>query len=276
MSTQSVIVQIALLLILAAVIFYVLVWPRWRVRRILSRPVPESWLNIVRRRLPYYDRLPAGTQRQLWANIRMFLADKRFVGCAGQSVDDEIRVTIAAQACLLLLNRPTSCYRELRSILIYPSTFVATRDERDELGLVSTTHTALLGESWDHGKVVLAWDSVENGVLDLRDGYNVVLHEFAHQLDHESGTTNGAPILNSRGDYVDWSRVLAGEFALLQQAVERHEPTVLDAYGATDPAEFFAVATETFFEKPAELKERHPTLYQELKDYYCVDPASWQ
>ena len=202
--------------------------------------------------------------------------DKQYIGCGGQQIDDEIRVTIAAQACLLLLNRHSNLYDELQSVLVYPSTFVATRQVRDDLGLVSTSHSALLGESWSQGKVVLAWDNVERGVMNLQDGHNVVLHEFAHQLDHESGATNGAPILNTQGAYKSWALVLLKEYEQLQQEASHNQHSLMDHYGATNPAEFFAVATETFFERPQQMHRHHAELYRELADFYKVDPVKWQ
>jgi Mlc titration factor MtfA (ptsG expression regulator) len=214
-------------------------------------------------------------QNELKGLILVFLHDKRFVGCGGQEIDDEIRVTVAAQACLLLLNRANGVYPELRTVLVYPTTFIVRREVEDEFGLVSTDHAELLGESWGEGKVVLAWDSVDQGVRDPNDGYNVVLHEFAHQLDHETGATNGVPLLNTPGAYRSWARVLSGEFEALQLQAIHGQETLMDDYGATNPAEFFAVATETFFERPNEMRAGHAELFQELVNFYQVDPSEW-
>lgn len=271
----SIAALVLLLLFLAAVIYGVAFWPARRLRAILARPFPPDWLVILEQRLPFYRNLSAATQQQLLNLVKQFLHDKNFVGCAGQEINDDIRVTIAAQACLLLLNRSTGVYPQLQSVLVYPSTFLVTRDERDEIGLVSTHQSALLGESWDHGKVVLAWDNVENSVRDFQDGHNVVLHEFAHQLDSESGSDNGAPLLTTRGAYRNWARVFAAEFHELQEQAHHGEPSLLDQYGATNPAEFFAVATETFFERPLEMRAHHEELFNELKNYYQVDPTGW-
>ena len=183
--------------------------------------------------------------------------------------------SVAAQACLLLLNQDRPPYPDLDSILIYPSTFVATREVANELGLVSTDHIAMLGESWSQGKVILAWDSVEKGVRNLNDGHNVVLHEFAHQLDHASGATNGAPLLTTGGAYKSWALVLSREFEELQKDARTGRASLLDHYGATNPAEFFAVATETFFERPEQMRAGHRELYEELAGFYRVDPAVW-
>ncbi len=275
MDSNSIITLSILLLIVLGVIFYVAFWPGIRRRRIRQQRFPERWLTILRRRLPFYDKLPGDQQQRLQNLIKRFLADHRFIGCAGVEINDDIRITVAAQACLLILNKKGYHYRKLKSILVYPSTFVATREVRDELGLVSTTHTALLGESWDQGKVVLAWDNVEQGVCNLQDGRNVVLHEFAHQLDSESGAVNGAPILQTRGAYKSWAHVFHQEYEKLNLQAAHHYQTLLDEYGATNPAEFFAVATETFFERPAEMAAHHQALYQELAKFYQVDPGEW-
>ena len=276
MTTQSTLSLLALLLILVAVVFLVVFWPRMRITRIQKQAFPELWQKTLIARLPFIGRIPLAEQQQLKYLIKVFLADKKFYGCAGQEIDDDIRVTVAAQACLLLLNQDRTPYPDLDSILIYPSTFVATREVANELGLVSTNHIAMLGESWSQGKVVLAWDNVNKGVMNLQDGQNVVLHEFAHQLDHESGSTNGAPVLNTRGAYRSWAHIFSEEFEELQKDAERGRHSLLDHYGATNPAEFFAVATETFFERPKEMAAYHQELYQQLKNYYKLDPGKWQ
>lgn len=267
--------ELIYLLLLAVVLLsalYLFVWPRYRRRRIFRESFPREWEDILNQRLPIYYRLPAPLQQQLQHLIKVFIRDKTFVGCADLEVTEEMKVVIATQACLLLLNRPSFEYPELRAIYIYPSAFRATREVRDELGLVSTQSRDLLGESWDSGKVVLAWDDVEKSIRNFSDGYNVVLHEFAHQLDHESGAANGAPLLYTKAAYKSWAYVLGREFEKLQH---NRGNSVIDDYGATDPAEFFAVATETFFEEPTKLYEHHRELFEQLKDYYRLDPREW-
>lgn len=274
--TQSLFALMVLLLIVVVVIFRLVFWPGIRIQRIARQPFPEAWQGILVERLPFVTRMPSAQQQSLQTLIKLFLVDKKFYGCGGQEINDDIRVTVAAQACLLMLSHNRVPYPDLRAILVYPSTFVATREVANELGLVSTNHIAMLGESWSQGKVVLAWDNVQKGVMNLRDGHNVVLHEFAHQLDHESGATNGAPVLNTQGAYRSWAHVLSEEFEELQQDAARGKPSLIDHYGATNPAEFFAVATETFFECPKQLQANHQELYQQLKDYYKLDPEQWQ
>ncbi len=275
MFSQSSIALSFLLLVVLAVIFYVIFWPRLRLARIAQKRFPELWWQCVIDRLPFVSKLPQTDQQHLQLLIKLFLADKTFYGCAGQEIDDDIRVTVAAQACLLLLKKKGMPYPELKSVLIYPSTFIATREVANELGLVSTSHIAMLGESWSQGKVVLAWDNVQKGVMNLSDGQNVVLHEFAHQLDHESGSTNGAPVLSTNGAYKSWAPVFSDEFETLQKDAAIGRQNLLDHYGATNPAEFFAVATETFFERPKEMASNHEELYALLKEYYQLDPRQW-
>ena len=250
-------------------------WPRWRRRRIENAPFPQSWLAYLETSLPIYNKLSAADQHHLQRLIKVFIDQKTFFGCAGLQINDEIRISVAAQACLLLLNRSGSVYGNLHYILVYPQAFQKSAEQVDEAGVVAQANMGLLGESWSNGKVILSWDDVTHGVSDFSDGHNVVLHEFAHQLDAESGSTNGAPPLH-RNRYSVWAKVLAGEYDQLQQDVLSNHRTVMNYYGATNPAEFFAVATETFFEKPREMAQRHPELFEQLKLYYCVDPSIWQ
>ncbi len=275
MPSSSMLAVAGLLLILALVIFHQVFWPGLRLQGIRRQVFPRAWESLLLRALPIYAGLSREQQEQLKNLIKQFIADKNFVGCAGQQIDDVIRVTIAANACLLLLNRNTGCYPLLRSVLVYPSTFVVAHEHQDEGGLVSTHEQVLVGESWGDGKIVLAWDDVQHGVTDFSDGHNVVLHEFAHALDHEDGASNGAPLLRTRGAYKNWARVFAAEFTELQARAQGGAGSLLDQYGATNPAEFFAVATETFFEKPRELQAQHAELYAELVSYYQVDPVGW-
>lgn len=261
--------------ILAAAIGLAFWMPRFRLRRAIEARFPDRFVSILERNLPVYSRMPVDLQQQLQRLIKQFLHQKRFLGCDGLEVTDEMRVTIAAEACLLLLNRPPRVYPELWSILVYPSAFVAPRSERAPGGVVTHGEQDLLGESWSDGRVILAWDHVQQGARNFRDGQNVVLHEFAHQLDHESGSSNGAPFLGSRSSYQSWAAVLSHEFASLQSNAMLQNESLLDHYGATNPAEFFAVATETFFEKPAQMAEHHPALFEELKKYFRVDPREW-
>jgi Mlc titration factor MtfA (ptsG expression regulator) len=248
---------------------------RRRRNRLREKPFPPEWLRIIERNFPLYAHLPATDQRELLGDIQVFRAEKHFEGCGGLEITDEIRVTIAAQACLLLLHRETDDYPRLDSILVYPSAYVAKSIELYPGGVVGEGLSARLGEAWATGAVVLSWDDVRQGAADIHDGHNVVLHEFAHQLDQESGAAEGLPVLERRSMYVAWARVLGAAYEQLRSDVARGRPTVLDSYGAKNPAEFFAVATECFFEKPVELARHHPDLYEELREFYRQDPVTY-
>jgi len=244
-----------------------------RRKRLLASPFPAEWEQIVEENVPLYNRLPDAMKRQLQGLVHIFIAEKTFEGCGGLEITDEIKVTIAAQASMLLLNRKTPYFPKLHTILVYPHTYVA--DIVSSNGAVQISGRSIrLGESWQNGPVVLAWDSVKGGTVNITDGRNVVLHEFSHQLDQEDGIADGAPILEHRARYVTWASILSKEYEALQK--KKGGRAVMNKYGATNPAEFFAVATETFFEKAKQMKKKHPELYDELKDYYKLDPVEWQ
>ena len=244
-----------------------------RRRRLMAAPLPEAWREILVRNLPPYPRLPDPLREQLHGYINVFLAEKHFEGCGGQEITDEVRVTIAAQACLLLIGRESTCYPKLRSVLVYPHTYVA--GGKSGFGGAGEPPSVRLGESWQSGAVVLSWNSVKGGAVNIDDGHNVTLHEFAHQLDQEDGAADGTPILESLSSYRSWAHSLSEEYRSFLKRVESHRKTVLDEYGATNPAEFFAVASETFFEKPEQLMKKRPELYEELQRYYKVNPLDW-
>jgi MtfA peptidase len=274
-------------------------WRGWRRRAWASRPFPPAWRTILRRRVPLYRQLPADLQQQLRRRILVFLAEKPFLGCGGLALTDEMRVTIAAQACLLRLNRPAEMFPELKRILVYPGAFVVDRVHAAPGGVLREERRALAGESWQQGQVILSWQDVLDGARVFDDGHNVVLHEFAHQLDQESGSANGAPRLGSRAAHARWADVMSREFAQLQARIRAREaahararaewswsgapdvpaagepPDLISDYGATNEAEFFAVVTEVFFEQAAALAARHPALFALLLDYYAVDPREW-
>jgi Mlc titration factor MtfA (ptsG expression regulator) len=249
-------------------------WVERRRARLRARPFPADWREILRRRVPYVRALPADLQLQLKQHIQVFLAEKPIIGCAGLVVTDEMRVTIAAQACLLILNRASGYYPKLRQILLYPAAFVVDRPQADG-GVLHEARRALTGESWSQGQVILSWDDTQEGAAVPDDGRNVVIHEFAHQLDQQEGAANGAPGLPTRERRAAWARVMSDEFAALRQRAGQGLPTLISAYGATDPAEFFAVVSEVFFEQPQRLAAEHPGLYVELGRFYRINPLSW-
>jgi Mlc titration factor MtfA (ptsG expression regulator) len=246
-----------------------------RRRKLREQPFPAAWREILHRRVPYFRLLPADLQIQLKKHIQVFLAEKSFIGCGGLAISDEVRVTIAAQACLLILNRRTDYYPFLRQILVYPGAFIVERLRPEPSGVLQEERHALSGESWTHGQVVISWEDALEGAGVVDDGRNVVIHEFAHQLDQEKGYANGAPWLGLRARYPRWSQVLGGEFARLQSQALLQEPSLFSHYGATNPAEFFAVISEVFFEQPQRMAAEHPALYGELRTLYRVDPSGW-
>ena len=240
----------------------------------MKTPLQPEWLAIVERNVLYYRILAPEDRLELQGLIQVFLAEKHFEGCEALKITDEIRLTIAAQACILLLRRKTDFYPSLLSILVYPHAYVAPIRRREPGGIFSEGVQALAGQTWDKGSLVLSWDDVLRGASDIRDGRNIVFHEFAHQLDNEAGLADGAPLLPRSSMYTAWARILGREYRALIDSIEHNRPTLIDSYAATNPAEFFAVATEFFFEKPVQLKERHPELYEELRIFYEQDPAS--
>lgn len=244
--------------------------------RLRATPLPEAWWEIIDRRVPYVQHLSDADREQFGGIIQILLHEKRFEGLGGLEMTDEIRVTVAAQAAVLLLNRETKYYPTLKSILVYPSTYVAPTKRRMPDGTIVEGPQARLGESWFRGALVLSWSDVVRGAADDDDGRNVVYHEFAHQLDGESGSMNGAPLLRCKPCYQDWARVLGEEYEQLTADVHRGFRSLLDSYGATSPPEFFAVATELFFERPAAMKQRYPDLYDQLACFYEQNPAAAQ
>lgn len=268
----------ALYTVLALTVLLALAWalPRWRLRRALMQPLTASALAVLERNVGPWAALDGAQRSRLQCLVRRFLHEKNFVGCGGLEITEEIRLTIAGQASLLLLGaRGDAVYPSLRTVLVYPGAFLVPRRQVDAAGVVSEARQDLLGESWGDGRVILSWEHVQCGADQEGIEHNVVLHEFAHQLDSESGATNGAPYLGSAERYRSWSEVLSRDFAALRHDAWFGQHDVLDPYGATNPAEFFAVATEAFYLQPHRLAARHPALYAEFLAYYRVDPRAW-
>jgi Mlc titration factor MtfA (ptsG expression regulator) len=250
-------------------------WRNYQRNKIKNQPFKKLWRQIIQQRMPYFRQMPADLQLQLKQHIQVFLAEKKFIGCNGVKITDEIRITVAAQACLLLLNRKTDFYPKLQTILIYPRAFIKEQQVINLDGVNHLKTMALAGESWDFGKVVLSWQDTLDGAKIPDDGHNVVIHEFAHQLDQENGKANGAPILAKGQSYQSWSAIFSAQFEQLKMQAKIGTPSLFDYYGATEPAEFFAVASEVFFEQAQQFYSEYPLLYQQLKQYYQVDPIHW-
>lgn len=241
-----------------------------------ARPFPNEWLKIIKRNVAFFARLAAADQAELLEHIQVFLSEKRFEGCGGFEITDEIRVTIAAQACLLLLHRKTDYFPRLLTVLVYPATYLVGEKRPINAEIWEEGKTQRLGETGrTMGTMVLAWDAVKSGAADPSDGKNIVLHEFTHQLDYENFAADGTPVLMTRQQQLSWREVMRTEFASLRAAEETGIPTLLDTYGATNAAEFFAVLTEAFFERPIMLRAEHPRLYAELQKYFNQDPVEF-
>lgn len=247
-----------------------------RRRRLQARPFPKKWLTLIQRHIVFFRWLPASDRAELLGHVQVFLAEKRFEGCDGFAITDEVRVTIAAQACLLLLHRKTDYFPGLLTILVYPLSYVVEVKRQIGEHLWEEGTVSRLGETGRRmGSLVLSWGAVKHGAADPSDGKNVVLHEFAHQLDFENQAADGVPGLATREQQLAWSEVMRTEFASLRAADETGIPTLLDTYGATDAAEFFAVSVEAFFEQPRALLARHPKLYTQLQNYFQQDPVEF-
>jgi MtfA peptidase len=237
----------------------------------LRQPFSHEWREIIARNVPAVARLDATERAMLEDTVRIFLAEKNLEGCGGLELTDEVRVTIAAQACLLLLHLDgDEVFPTVESVVVYPSAYRAPSVRRG--GGVVLENQGRLGESHARGAIVLAWDAVKRAALGGPE--NLVLHEFAHALDQEDGRADGAPVLPEASMYRPWARVLGAEYEELVAELHAGQETSLDPYGATNPAEFFAVATEAFFGRPSELRRDHPALYEQLRGFYRQDPAS--
>lgn len=272
-------------------------------------------MHVLDENVPLYRRLPLIDRGELHGHIHVFLAEKRFSGCGGLQITDEIRVVVAAQACVLLLHRDTDYFPDLVSILVYPSTYVAPAS-LEHGGIVSEYEEERSGETWEQGSLVLSWDDVAGTAVPVLHGdaahrggngrshdkhavrdaltvseaekelagdeegelvpaFNVVLHEFAHQLDTENGEMDGVPRLGSKEHYERWTHVFGDALEKLESQLEDDIDPVIDDYAAEDDVEFFAVATESFFETPFALLDEFPEVYEELRSYYRQDPATW-
>lgn len=252
-------------------------WLRERRRRkLLAAPFPVGWEDHILRNVAHYAWLDAQERQQLRDLVRVFVAEKHWEGCGGLTLDDEIRVTIAAQACLLVLGLPHELYRNVQSILVYPSTVVAPQRRLGAFEIPRKPVEGplpILGEAQMRGPVILVWDAVKRTGRHPESGHNVVYHEFAHKLDMLDGRADGTPPLHGRAEVQRWAEVCTREYLALREHAERGERSLLDEYGASSEAEFFAVATEQFFDQPIALSSRHPELYGVLQAFYRQDPA---
>lgn len=246
-------------------------------QRLMQKQFPSEYLEVLEKNVALYSLLPGNLQKELQERIAIFLDEKEFEECGDLKVDARIKVTIAAFACMLLLNKNFDYYPGLNSILVYPDAYVAS-DSKSRLGgiMVVQKESARLGESWTHGNLVLSWRQIENEAGDIHRHQNVVLHEFAHQLDQLDGFADGTPPLPDKEIYSEWQELMKREYEQLCEEAEHAVRDVIDWYGATNPAEFFAVTTESFFCNPLALQKAHHKLYNLFAEFYQLDPASWR
>ncbi len=254
---------------------------RWfrnrRRKKLMARPFPDAWEEHIVRNVAHFRWLDEAERCQLRGLVQVFVAEKHWEGCGGLQLDDEVRVTIATQACLLLLGLPHDFYRNVQSILIYPTTVWSPERRFQSYEIPNAPverPVPILGEASTRGPVILVWDAVRDGGRHPVREVNVVYHEFAHKLDMLDGAADGTPEHDNRDALKRWVEVCEREFLALQQQAEQGQRTFLDVYGATDEAEFFAVITGQFFDEPQEMRSHHPDLYALLQSFYRQDPAA--
>ena len=269
-------IVLSLLLLILAYIWGHPLLRYWQHYQIRQRPFPAAWQALLEHRLFFYQYLPRDLQQKLQGAIQVFLAEKQFIGCQGLVVTDEMKLVIAAQACLISLHQPDSDYPKLSMILVYPNIFKIQRPTALNEYVLEEQTVVASGESWGkEGQVILSWQTIQEDLKHPQDGHNVIFHEFAHQLDQAEHQANGVPRLKTQADYDRWSRIFTAEYQQLLSQLEQGLPTVIDPYGATNPVEFFAVVTETFFENAQALVREHRQLYDLLKAFYQLDPLAF-
>ncbi|MEX0349793.1 MAG: zinc-dependent peptidase [Paracoccaceae bacterium] len=264
---------VAILILIAAVLGY-RYWSKQQTRRqLLETPLSDDQHATIDKLVPILRRLPTELRAKIDGKVNLFLDQVDFVGCDGLEVTEEMRLSIAAQACLLVVNSPL-WYENLTTVLIYPNAF-KSRQRRHSGYVVTEQEVVRTGESWDRGPVILSWAHSQQGGLNDHDGQNVVFHEFAHQIDDLSGRTNGVPLLAEGQSFAEWERVFLSAFDAHLHAVEAGQRTVIDPYGAEGHEEFFAVSVEVFFERPQALKADVPEVYEQLSKLFRLDPIEW-
>ncbi len=257
----------------ALAIFFLFFYRSWRRRNELQQPFPSDLRKLLTSQVPLYQTLPSELKEQLEHHVQLFLSEKSFYGCDGFEIDDRVRLTIAGHACLLIVGRSYSDYDEVQSILVYPSAYRVMESEQQDM-IVHTGEQIRAGEASTLGRVVLSWLDCEEATRPGSE-HNVILHEFAHQLDYLDGSADGAPPL-SDDQAEQWQQTMTRAYGHLRQSLSHHRKSWLDPYGATEPAEFFAVLTETFFQQPEHLNQEQPEVYQALWGYYRVNPLTFR
>ena len=243
-------------------------------RSILEQPFPAEWLSYLTNNVKHYALLTPDEQQEMREDIQIFIAEKYWEGVGSMEITEEIQVTIAAQACLLVLHREHDYFPNVESILVYPTGYSAKETSLEPGGIQHETLSERLGEAWSSGPVILSWADVLAGGRNDNDGRNVVYHEFAHKLDMRDGAADGVPRLADEEAFDYWEAVMNQEYQQLVDQSEHGKASLLNTYAATNPAEFFAVATEVFFEKAHQMQQTHPALYGVLSAFYQQDPAN--
>jgi Mlc titration factor MtfA (ptsG expression regulator) len=268
--------------LLLSLIVFVMVYWRWNIiqgvmwnRKYRAQALSHHDKAVLLKYMSIYRNMTDKERDTLERHIIWFLGEKRILGRDGLVVDRVMELIVAADACLLVLNKPWPLYPNVKEVLLYPSRYYVPHTSKDAAGLVNYHTSVRQGESWPGGTLVLSWCDVLEGNRLPGDGHNLVFHEFAHQLDQQTGQTNGTPALASREQYTHWAKVFQRAYSHLKSHVAYQMPHVIHSYGATNEAEFFAVVTETFIEKPYELKSYDPELFSLLCQYYQFNPSDW-
>jgi Mlc titration factor MtfA (ptsG expression regulator) len=254
---------------------------RWlterRRRHLLETPFPDAWRAYLEVNVGAYALLDDAERARLRDLAHVFIAEKHWEGAGGLEVDDEVRVTIAGTGCLMLLGRDHDLFDDIGSIVVYPSSVVVPPAQQfllERAGRVIAPTQPLVGQAFGRGPVILAWDAVKKGARDPRDGRNVVIHEFAHKIDFLDGDADGAPPLPDRASYRAWATAMQTAYDAHRARAEHHQPSLLRDYAIASPAEYFAVASEMFFERPRDLATELPDVYAQLRDFYRLDLAA--
>jgi MtfA peptidase len=244
----------------------------WKRKRIHRKPFPGAWKVIAEKNVSHYRHLKDAYRSGLEKRMMVFIHEKRFEGCGGLQMTDEVRVTIAAQACLLLLGDASDYFPDLRTILVYPDSYIASVEQRTPHNTIIEGDEHRSGEAWTMGSIVLSWRDVLAGGRSYRDGHNLVFHEFAHQLDYELGATEGVMFYSENRNTMTWPSTILKSADRHSLDIRVGRPTVLDSYGATNLAEFFAVSLEAFMEQPRELQREYPDYYAQLREQLGMNP----
>jgi MtfA peptidase len=248
----------------------------WRRNRILRNPFPQTWEEILSQNVRLARNLSEDQHQRLKQLTQIFIAEKNWEGCGGLELDDEIIVTIASQACLMIVEQEEDCYSKVETILVYPNAYVANGATDSAGAAVIMGNSPREGEAWYRGPVILSWSDARAGARGEVPGKNLIIHEFAHQLDMRNGNYfDGIPPIESADQAQQWIETSDREYDRLVHDCRFARPPVLDCYGTTNKAEFFSVVSEALFECPTRLRHFHPQLYAIYSQFYRLDPANW-